>query len=157
MKKMSLAIVMLLALGLAFTSCKQPGTQDADLTAEDLNDTSWMIGTWEEKSENDYNISGISDVLKKEVEKRVPSAPAPTELTVTKDNVDEFATKLKGYIAIAGKPQPIPGKTETYTINIKINKDKTKISIYNETETKMDFMGNKVSVKITKATIYTKK
>ena len=151
MKKMSLAIVMLLALGLAFTSCKQ---QDADMTLSDLDNTDWLLGTWEMTSTVDYNITGADAATEKAIKENFMASPT-TSMTVTKVNVGIFAGVLKGYVQMAGKEVPVPdGKS---TISVKINKAKTKVSIYTDTEVSKTIADKKVNAKISIAVTYTKK
>ena len=152
MKKMSLAMVMLLALGLVFTSCKQ---QDADMTEKDLESTEWLIGKWEKKTEYDYKIEGVSDAIKKAFRATLPK-PKTEEIEVTSADVDFFAAKLRTYILSAGKEVNVPGVGKS-KVSVKINKDKTKVSVYTDSTSDVDFMGNKLSVTTSIGVIYTKK
>ncbi len=159
MKKLSLAMLMLLTFGLVFTSCKQ---QDADMTLSDLDNTDWLLGTWEMTSTVDYNITGADAATEKEIkaatEKAIKEnfmASPTTSMTVTKVNVRIFAGVLKGYVQMAGKEVPVPdGKS---TISVKINKAKTKVSIYTDTEVSKTIADKKVNAKISIAVTYTKK
>ena len=152
MKKMSLAIVMLLALGLVFTSCKQ---QDADMTEKDLDNTDWLLGTWEQKTEYDYKIEGVADAIKKAFRETLPK-PKTEEIEVTSANVYFFVAKLRAYIFSAGKEVDLPGVGKS-KVSVKINKDKTKVSVYTDSTSNVDFMGNKISVTSSIGVIYTKK
>lgn len=152
MKKMSLAIVMLLALGLVFTSCKQ---QDADMTEKDLDNTDWLLGTWEQKTEYDYKIEGVADAIKKAFRETLPK-PKTEEIEVTSANVYFFVAKLRAYILSAGKEVDLPGVGKS-KVSVKINKDKTKVSVYTDSTSNVDFMGNKISVTSSIGVIYTKK
>ena len=152
MKKLSLAMVMLLALGLVFTSCKQ---QDADMTEKDLESTEWLIGKWEQKTEYDYKIEGVADAIKKAFRETLPK-PKTEEIEVTGTNVAFFAAKLRGYILMAGKEVDVPGVGKA-KVSVKINKDKTKVSVYTDSAKDVDFMGNKLSVTTSIGVIYTKK
>lgn len=152
MKKMSLAIVMLLALGLVFTSCKQ---QDADMTEKDLESTEWLIGKWEQKTEYDYEIEGVADDIKKAFRETLPK-PKTEEIEVTSANVSFFAAKLRAYILSAGKEINVPGVGKS-KVSVKINKDKTKVSVYTDSTSKVDFMGKEISVTTSIGVIYTKK
>lgn len=153
MKKMSLAIVMLLALGLVFTSCKQ---QDADLTADDLKDTSWMIGTWERKSEVDYKITGADEAVEKLIKKQYEALPDTTTIVVTEYDVNSYAAQLRIYILSAGKEVNVPGVGKS-KVSVKINKAKTKVSIYTDTEVSKTIAGKEISIKVSRTTTYTKK
>lgn len=152
MKKIGMAMVMLLALGLVFTSCKQ---QDADMTEKDLESTEWLIGKWEQKTELDYKIEGVTDDIKKAFRETLPK-PKTEEIEVTSANVAFFATKLRGYILMAGKEVDLPGVGKS-KVSVKINKDKTKVSVYTDSTNKVDFIGNKISVTSSMGVIYTKK
>ena len=152
MKKIGMAMVMLLALGLVFTSCKQ---QDADMTEKDLESTEWLIGKWEKKTEYDYKIEGVSDAIKKAFRETLPK-PKTEEIEVTSADVDFFATKLRAYILSAGKEVNVPGVGKS-KVSVKINKDKTKVSVYTDSTSDVPFMGNKLSVTTSIGVIYTKK
>lgn len=152
MKKIGMAMVMLLTLGLVFTSCKQ---QDADMTEKDLESTEWLIGKWEKKTEYDYKIEGVTDDIKKAFRETLPK-PKTEEVEVTGANVDFFATKLRGYILMAGKEVDLPGVGKS-KVSVKINKDKTKVSVYTDSTNKVDFIGNEISVTSSMGVIYTKK
>ena len=152
MKKIGMAMVMLLTLGLVFTSCKQ---QDADMTEKDLESTEWLIGKWEKKTEYDYKIEGVTDDIKKAFRETLPK-PKTEEVEVTGANVKIFATKLRGYILMAGKEVDLPGVGKS-KVSVKINKDKTKVSVYTDSTSDVDFMGNKLSVTTSIGVIYTKK
>ena len=152
MKKLSLAMVMLLALGLVFTSCKQ---QDADMTEKDLESTEWLIGKWEQKTEYDYKIEGVADAIKKAFRETLPK-PKTEEIEVTGTNVVFFAAKLRGYILMAGKEVDVPGVGKA-KVSVKINKDKTKVSVYTDSTKDVDFMGKKISLTSSMGVIYTKK
>lgn len=152
MKKIGMAMVMLLTLGLVFTSCKQ---QDADMTEKDLESTEWLIGKWEQKTELDYKIEGVTDDIKKAFRETLPK-PKTEEVEVTGANVKIFATKLRGYILMAGKEVDLPGVGKS-KVSVKINKDKTKVSVYTDSTNKVDFIGNKISVTSSMGVIYTKK
>ena len=152
MKKIGMAMVMLLTLGLVFTSCKQ---QDADMTEKDLESTEWLIGKWEQKTEFDYKIEGVTDDIKKAFRETLPK-PKTEEIEVTSANVAFFATKLRGYILMAGKEVDLPGVGKS-KVSVKINKDKTKVSVYTDSTNKVDFIGNKISVTSSMGVIYTKK
>ena len=152
MKKIGMAMVMLLTLGLVFTSCKQ---QDADMTEKDLESTEWLIGKWEKKTEYDYKIEGVTDDIKKAFRETLPK-PKTEEVEVTGANVKIFATKLRGYILMAGKEVDLPGVGKS-KVSVKINKDKTKVSVYTDSTNKVDFIGNEISVTSSMGVIYTKK
>ena len=152
MKKIGMAMVMLLALGLVFTSCKQ---QDADMTEKDLESTEWLIGKWEKKTEYDYKIEGVSDAIKNAFRATLPK-PKTEEIEVTSADVDFFAAKLRAYILSAGKEVEVPGVGKS-KVSVKINKDKTKVSVYTDSTSNVDFMGNKISVTSSIGVIYTKK
>ena len=152
MKKIGMAMVMLLALGLVFTSCKQ---QDADMTEKDLESTEWLIGKWEQKTEYDYKIEGVADDIKKAFRETLPK-PKTEEIEVTSANVSFFAAKLRAYILSAGKEINVPGVGKS-KVSVKINKDKTKVSVYTDSTSKVDFMGKEISVTTSIGVIYTKK
>ena len=154
MKKIGMAMVMLLALGLVFTSCKQQDA-DMDMTEKDLESTEWLIGKWEKKTEYDYKIEGVPDAIKKAFRERLPK-PKTEEIEVTSADVDFFATKLRAYILSAGKEVDVPGVGKS-KVSVKINKDKTKVSVYTDSTSNVDFMGNKLSVTTSIGVIYTKK
>lgn len=152
MKKIGMAMVMLLTLGLVFTSCKQ---QDADMTEKDLESTEWLIGKWEQKTEYDYKIEGVADDIKKAFRETLPK-PKTEEIEVTSANVSFFAAKLRAYILSAGKEINVPGVGKS-KVSVKINKDKTKVSVYTDSTSKVDFMGKEISVTTSIGVIYTKK
>ena len=152
MKKIGMAMVMLLTLGLVFTSCKQ---QDADMTEKDLESTEWLIGKWEQKTEYDYKIEGVADAIKKAFRETLPK-PKTEEIEVTGTNVVFFAAKLRGYILMAGKEVDVPGVGKA-KVSVKINKDKTKVSVYTDSTKDVDFMGKKISLTSSMGVIYTKK
>ena len=152
MKKIGMAMVMLLTLGLVFTSCKQ---QDADMTEKDLESTEWLIGKWEQKTEYDYKIEGVADDIKKAFRETLPK-PKTEEIEVTSANVSFFAAKLRAYILSAGKEVDVPGVGKA-KVSVKINKDKTKVSVYTDSTSKVDFMGKEISVTTSIGVIYTKK
>ena len=155
MKKIGMAMVMLLALGLVFTSCKQQNA-DMDMTEKDLESTEWLIGKWEKKTEYDYKIEGVSDAIKKAFRATLPKPETKEEIEVTSADVDFFVAKLRAYILSAGKEVDVPGVGKA-KVSVKINKDKTKVSVYTDSTSDVDFMGNKLSVTTSIDVIYTKK
>ena len=154
MKKNGMAMVMLLALGLVFTSCKQQDA-DMDMTEKDLESTEWLIGKWEKKTEYDYKIEGVADDIKKAFRETLPK-PKTEEIEVTGTDVVFFAAKLRGYILMAGKEVDVPGVGKA-KVSVKINKDKTKVSVYTDSTKNVDFMGKKISLTSSMGVIYTKK
>ena len=154
MKKNGMAMVMLLALGLVFTSCKQQDA-DMDMTEKDLESTEWLIGKWEKKTEYDYKIEGVADDIKKAFRETLPK-PKTEEIEVSGTDVVFFDAKLRGYILMAGKEVDVPGVGKA-KVSVKINKDKTKVSVYTDSTKNVDFMGKKISLTSSMGVIYTKK
>lgn len=155
MKKLSLAMLMLLTFGLVFTSCKE---QDADLTVDDFKDTEWMIGTWEVKTEVDSKIEGADEATKKLVERSLPKAET-REMVIDKSNVDMYAANFKAQLAFVGKEYEVSRmkmgmKMKT---SVKINKKKTKITETTDANGELDLVGKKVSLTYSVNRTYTKK
>ncbi len=143
---MSLAMVMLLALGLVFTSCNQP---NIDLTQSDFDDTSWLIGNWRRESEIDvsYDAAGLTDAEKTVIKNEIDAQTGPygngEEVILNKTHADIFANLLKMF------------KEEKFSV--KTNKDKTKISISGDSEDTIKVGAKKVTVKVSISITYTKK
>ena len=162
MKKISLVLGMLLAVGLLATSCKQPS--DPDLSKEDLNETDWLVGTWEETNEYDMDVSYDGDVpeeVKKALEEN-NKKPEPITITrtVTAETAPAMKAELEGYIAMAEKgeiTESQAGITSKYSVSVKINKDKTEIVVYTDGTVEMTENGAKVTISMTTKQTLSKK
>ena len=165
MKKISLVLGMLLAVGLLATSCKQPS--DPDLSKEDLNETDWLVGTWEETNEYDMDVSYDGDVpeeVKKAFEENYKK-PEPKTITrtVTAETAPAMKAELEGYIAMAEKgeiTESQAGITSKYSVSVKINKDKTEIVMYTDGTVEMTengANGAKATISMTTKQTFSKK
>ncbi len=162
MKKISLVLGMLLAVGLLATSCKQPS--DPDLSKEDLNETDWLVGTWEVTTEYDGDISydgDVPEVVKKAFEEN-NKKPEPITITrtVTAETVPAMKAQLEGYIAMAdaGETTVTQGEsTMKSSVSVKINKDKTEIVMYTDSTVETTVSDVKVTTSMTTKQTFSKK
>ena len=162
MKKISLVLGMLLAVGLLATSCKQPS--DPDLSKEDLNETDWLVGTWEETNEYDMDVSYDGDVpeeVKKAFEENYKKPePKTNTRTVTAETAPAMKAELEGYITMAdaGETTVTQGEsTMKSSVSVKINKDKTEIVMYTDSTVETTVSDVKVTTSMTTKQTFSKK
>lgn len=162
MKKISLVLGMLLAVGLLATSCKQPS--DPDLTKDDLNETDWLVGTWEVTTEYDMDVSYDGDVPE-EVKKALEASykmPNPETITrtITAETAPAMKKELESYIVMAEAGETTEtqdGMTQKSSISVKVNKDKTEIVMYADGTVEMTENGIKVTISMTAKRTLSKK
>lgn len=102
MKKFKFVLGLMLAFGLALTSCNQPTTpSDKALTAEDLNDASWLLGTWNTTAElkQTVTLEGEFTDAEKEILENLGleeySDKSKNTNEVTNENLEQIKTYFK--------------------------------------------------------------
>lgn len=123
MKKSVLFVLALLAISLAFESCKKDTDISTDyevLTANDLDD-SWLSGTW---SGTEENITEGDNDLMLQFDSKTPSEVFSNSTYPIK-NVTITASELKNLLSSLNATWTKNGLSMVSTITIKANHERT--------------------------------